>query len=276
MKNKIKIDLGSVQETLFIPLLFRAKESEKDNPVLYDSYAREIISKIDYDFSMIEKGIEINHQLVWVIRALNFDNIVKEFLNKNDKVLVINIGAGLDTTFQRVDNGNVYWVNIDLPDVIDLRLKLIGNAEREINIAKSVFDFSWIDDITHLSKDRLILFMAAGVFCYFTALELKKLFIKLSDVYPLSYLIFDVMSWLTVWGANRSIMKKSGMDSSAMLKWHLKRTSILKKWVNKIEIVEEFPMFSRLPSKTDLSKKILRGMKISDILGMYKMIHIRL
>lgn len=276
MRDKIKTDLGSLQETLFIPLLFRAKESEKDNPVLYDGFAREIISKIDYDFSSIEKGIDINHQIVWVIRALNFDNLIKGFLAENDNVLVMNIGAGLDTTFNRVDDGSVYWVNIDLPDVVDLRLKLIGNAERETNIAKSVFDFSWIDDIANLSEGRSILFLAAGVFCYFTASDLKRLFVKLSDVYPASQLIFDTMSWLTVWGANRSIMKKSGMDSSAILKWHLKRPSRLKNWVNKIEIIEEFSMFSRLPSDADLNSTVLRGMKISDLLGMYKMVHARL
>lgn len=276
MRDKIKIDLGSLQETLFIPLLFRAKESEKDNPLLYDGFAREIISKIDYDFSSIEKGIDINHQIVWVIRALNFDNLIKKFLAENDNVLVINIGAGLDTTFNRVDDGSIYWVNIDLPDVIDLRLELTGNADRETNIAKSVFDFSWIDDISRLPEGRSILFLAAGVLCYFEASELKKLFVKLSDVYPASHLIFDTMSWLTVWGANRSIMKKSGMDPSALLKWHLKRPSRLKNWVTKIEIIEEFSMFSRLPSKTDLSNEILRGMKISDLLGMYKMVHARL
>ena len=274
--KKIKIELGSVQKTLLVPLFARAKEIEKKNPLLFDTIAREIIAKTDYDFSMIETGIEDNHQLVWIIRSINFDNCIKEFLLQYTNALVINLGAGLDTTFQRVDNGNVFWINMDLPDVISLRHKMIPNTEREINIAKSMFDFTWIDDIAQQTEGRSILLIAAGVFCYFRASELEVLFKKLSSTYPSAHLIFDAMSWLTVWGSNRSIMKKSGMDSSAMLKWHLKRTSILKKWVNTIKIIDKYPMFSRLPSKTDLNKKILRGMKIADILGMYKMIHVKL
>ena len=37
MKNRdIKIDLGAVQETLMLPLWARARETEKDNPVVSD------------------------------------------------------------------------------------------------------------------------------------------------------------------------------------------------------------------------------------------------
>ena len=88
--------------------------------------------------------------------------------------MVVNIGAGLDTTFQRVGQGTVLWINIDLPDVAAMRQKLIRHqlipdSEREMTIAKSVFDFTWIDDISRWTKDRSIMFMAAGVLMYFEA-----------------------------------------------------------------------------------------------------------
>jgi len=44
---------------------------------------------------------------------------------KNGGAVVVNIGAGLDSTFQRVDPGTVRWINIDLPDVVAMRQKLI-------------------------------------------------------------------------------------------------------------------------------------------------------
>ncbi len=148
MKNRdIKIDLGAVQETLILPLWARAKEMEKKNPIVYDTYARDIVARIDYDFSKIEAGRVADHQVVWAICAYNFDNIVKTFLANNSSALVVNIGAGLDTTFQRVDNVSVLWINIDLPDVVALRQKLIPDSARELTIAKSVFDFTWMDDI---------------------------------------------------------------------------------------------------------------------------------
>lgn len=275
-EEKIKLELGSVQETLLIPLLSRAKEMEKESPLLIDPFAKEIVAKIDYDFSMIESGIDDNHQVVWIIRSLNFDTSIREYLVDNMNALIVNIGAGLDTTFQRVDNGSIFWINLDFPDVIDLRRRLIPDSEREMNIAKSILDFSWIDLINQYAKDRPVLFISAGVFCYFSETYLKTIFSTISYALPSSNLIFDAMSRLTVWGANRSIMKESGMDSSAMLKWYLRGTSILKKWVNTIKIVDDYSMFSKLPAETGLDKKVLRGMKIADFLGMYKMIHCKL
>src|SRR5210317_1365346 len=190
MNNQdIKIDLGPVQETLMLPLWARARETEKDNPIVCDTYAKNIVESIDYDFTQIEEGHMADHQGVWAIRAYNFDNIIEAFLENNSSAVVVNIGAGLDTTFQRVDQGTVLWINIDLPDVVAMRQKLIRHqlipgSEREMTIAKSVFDFTWIDDISRWTKDRSILFMAAGVLMYFEAQEVEILFRKLSRTYP--------------------------------------------------------------------------------------------
>ena len=221
----IKIDLGQVQETLMLPLWARAQEAEKDNPVICDTYAKDIIQRIDYDFSQIEESHMADNQGVWAIRAYNFDNIVKAFLANNTSAVVVNLGAGLETTFQRVDEGAVLWINIDLPDVVALRRKLIPDSERETTIAKSILDFTWTDDISRLANGRSIMFMAAGVLCYFEPRENEILFRKLAETYPASHVIFDSMSWLPAWGSNREVrksMKNSEMDSSTLIKWHLK------------------------------------------------------
>jgi len=272
----IKIDLGAVEETLVIPLWARAKDAEKRDPILNDIYAREIVAKIDYDFDKIETRYMENHQLVWSIRAYNFDRCVREFLESRANPVVVNIGAGLDTTFRRVDNGSVLWVNIELPDVAALRQRLIPDSERERTIAKSVFDFSWINDIVPQKESRALLIMAAGVLCYFETADVKALFQKLAGAYPSAHMIFDAMSRFTVWFSNRAIIKKSGMDSSARLRWHLKKASHLKKWVDTIQIIEEYPMFSRTPIKEGWSKKMVRDIRIAGRLRLYNMVHIQL
>lgn len=277
MKDKdFKIDLGAVQETLVIPLWARAIDAQMNDPILGDTYARDIVARIDYDFSKIATKHMENHKLVFPLRAYSFDRIIREFLEQNNNAVVVNIGAGMDTTFQRVDNGHVLWINIELPDVVALRKKLIPDTERELTIAKSVFDFTWSDDIARKTEGRSIMFMAAGVLCYFEAKDVEILFRKLSDVYPSAHFIFDAMSWLTMWGTNRDLMKKSGIDPSAFLRWHLKRASRLRKWVSTIKIVEEYPMLSRVPIKKDWSKKVIRGMKIAGHLRLYNMVHVQL
>ncbi len=274
-EQDIKVDLGAVEETLVIPLWARAKDAEKEDPVLNDTYARDIVAKVDYDFSKIETRYMENHQLVWTVRAYNFEHCVREFLENKNNAVVINIGAGLDTAFGRLDNGSVLWFNIEMPDVAALRQKLIPDSEREKTIAKSVFDFSWMDDIEQQIKGRSTLFMAAGVFCYFEPDEVRTLFRKLADSYPSSHVLFDAMSRFTVWFSNREIIKKSGIDSSARLKWHLKRASKLKEWVETIKIIEEYPMFSRVPIKKSWSKKLIRDIKIAGRLRLYNMVHIQ-
>ena len=55
---KVRIELGSVQETLLLLGLWsRAKESEKKkNPCLLDPKASEIIGRLDYDFGRIAQS----------------------------------------------------------------------------------------------------------------------------------------------------------------------------------------------------------------------------
>jgi O-methyltransferase involved in polyketide biosynthesis len=274
--RRIPIDLGGVEETLLLPLWARAVEAEKEDPIVCDAYARDILARIDYDFSRIEAGQSDDHQMVWAIRAYHFDNIVKSFLEHHRDALVVNIGAGLDTTFQRVDNGSVRWVNMDVPDVAALRQELIPDSDREMTLAKSVFDFTWIADIAAQKAGRSVLFMAAGVLCYFAAADVARLLRKLADTYPSAHVVFDSMSWFTLWGANRAIIKKSGMDSSALMRWHLKRASRLREWVSTIRVVEEFPVLSRVPMRKDWSRRVVWGFRIAGLFRMYNMVHVQL
>ncbi|NFR58916.1 class I SAM-dependent methyltransferase [Clostridium botulinum] len=68
-------------------------------------------------------------------------------MSKYPNSAIVNLGAGLDTTFFRVDNGNLNWYNIDLPDVIELRKKLLPESNREKCITKFFLDVSWFNDI---------------------------------------------------------------------------------------------------------------------------------
>ena len=276
--EEIKIKLGEIQETLLLPLWARARETERNEPLILDNYARDIVEKIDYDFSNFEKGEIKNHQLIWAIRAYNFDKVIQAFLEKNKYAVVINIGAGLDTTFKRVDNGSVIWINMDLPDVVALRRKLIPDSEREISIAKSVFDFTWIDDISKYTKGKSVVFMAAGVLFYFEASEVKTLLCKLAEAHQKAHFVFDTMSRFAVMASNLTIMRKSGMSSSARLKWHLKEASQLQEWVKTIKIIEEYPIFSKVPVRDEWDESVKRDLKITNFLhlgNIYKMVHVQ-
>ena len=60
-----------------------------------------------------------------LLRMTKFDSQVHDFLMRNPQAAVVHIGCGLDTRFERVDNGQVEWFDLDIPDVMALREKLI-------------------------------------------------------------------------------------------------------------------------------------------------------
>jgi O-methyltransferase involved in polyketide biosynthesis len=99
--------LGSVQKTLLLPLWGRAVETKKARPLLVDQTAVRIIKSIDYDFSTIFRSISFISQLAWIARSLHTDRTIQEFLERHPGATFVNLGCGLDTTFERVDNGRL-------------------------------------------------------------------------------------------------------------------------------------------------------------------------
>lgn len=120
MEDSREINLGSIQETLLLPLWGRAIETQKQKPLLTDNQAVSIINSIPYDFTVISKNVNKLTQVAWIARSIFFDKKIKAFINVFPEATIINIGCGLDTTFDRVDNGKIQWIDLDLPDTIDL------------------------------------------------------------------------------------------------------------------------------------------------------------
>jgi O-methyltransferase involved in polyketide biosynthesis len=118
VENKHQARLGAVQETLFIPLAARAREARRKRPVLRDPKAVEMVRSIDYDTAKYRPGMGGRFT---VLRTAIIDFWVRSFLAAHPAATVVEIGTGLNTRFERVDNGQVHWFDLDLPDTIELR-----------------------------------------------------------------------------------------------------------------------------------------------------------
>ena len=271
MTSSTGIELGSVQKTLLLPLWGRAVESRKPNPRLVDETAVKIVDAIGYDFSTIARNISPITQLAWVVRALHADRTICEFLRNHPAGTVVNLGCGLDTTFERVDNGQVRWYDLDLPDVIALREKLVPENPRRITVACSMLDERWMQDI---KTDGTVLLLALGVFYYLREEQLRELFTRLAAACPGCELIFDACSAFGLKVANKKVIAAGGMDSAAMLKWSLERASELEAWDPCINVVETYPLFRG--SKRGLSLKNKWGTFVSDTMRVMSMVHLRL
>ena len=134
-------ELGDVQETLLIPLYARACDAASRRPVLGDRRARELVDAIDYDFTRFG-GLSLSGS---VFRSSIFDGWAARFLREHPAGTVVELGTGLNTRFDRLDNGQVHWFDLDLPDVIALRRLFFSDSERCRMLAGSVLDTEWMD-----------------------------------------------------------------------------------------------------------------------------------
>lgn len=274
--TKVKIELGGVPETLLLPLWARARENEKASPYLRDTKASQIIGQVDYDFSRLERTLAHgvfgkDHATIFMIRSRYFDNAVKKFIVGHPRATVVNIGAGLDTTFYRVDNGYIRWYDLDLPEVIDMRRRIILETDRSKCIAKSVLDFSWLDYVGE-AQDGLFL-LAGGVLFYLKEVDLKRLFSTIASRHPGAELIFDSVNMIGKWGTNR-VNRGTGMED-ARARWAIRRAKQVDAWGNYIEVVAEWPFFSHAPRDPSWRKRTIIFMNFSDWLKVASMIHLR-
>jgi len=136
-----------VAETSLIPLYFRATESQRPDALIKDDKAVALVGQMNYDFSRFK--FDKDDQLALILRNREFDRYARGFLARYPEAVVVHIGCGLDSRFECVDNGRVEWYDLDLPQVIELRRKLIGGeGSRYHLLGCSVFDSSWLNTVS--------------------------------------------------------------------------------------------------------------------------------
>jgi len=257
---------------MLIPLWGRAKYSEINPKILNDSEARNIIRNCDFDFSGVEKSFGEFSGLCYIVRARKIDDAIRGYISRHPKATIVNIGAGLDTTFTRVDNGQINWYNLDLPDAIQYRKALIPDSSGNQCIAKSVLDTSWFDDIAFNPEDGIML-VSGGVFYYLHEEDLKLLFRKMAERFPGGELYFDAESKIAVKGSNHAV-QKSG-NTNAMMYFYVNNAKALEQWSQRLQLLSEDSMFKGiLPSKKwkFATRMICR---LTNIIKSMKFIHLR-
>jgi O-methyltransferase involved in polyketide biosynthesis len=174
--------LGAVQETLFIPLWARSVETRRPDPILRDPLALELVGRIDYDFSRFEKRGKLT-SLVPCVAAAVFDEWLREFIQRVPGGAVVEIGAGLDTRFERLDDGRLLWFDLDLPDVVELRRRFFQETPRRRFLPYSALDERWVSAVQEFAPPE-VMFIAQGVLLYLPEEDVRRLFTLVADRFP--------------------------------------------------------------------------------------------
>ncbi|MGW0733504.1 class I SAM-dependent methyltransferase [Streptomyces sp. NPDC002851] len=186
--GKYAPQLGTVQETLLITLYARAAETLDPEGMLQDPKSVEMTELIDYDFSKFEGkpsmfGVSF--------RSLLYDHWVRRFLAEHPDGTVVEIGCGLNTRFERVDNGRAHWVEFDLPDAVELRRRFFTDDAdgRRTMLGVSVLDQEWRTAVAALPGPYL--FVAEAVLPFLPEGEVRVLIGELTEAFPGALLITD-------------------------------------------------------------------------------------
>lgn len=234
--------LEGVAQTSLITLYVRALETRRPDALLKDEKAVQLVDRSPADFAFIERlRLDEGDRATLVLRNREFDEHARRFISEHPKAAVVHVGCGLDARFDRVSDERVEWYDLDLPEVIALRRESVGaeGAHHHL-LASSVFDPGWMETVA--AHRCPTLFLAEGVFMYFSRAEVEGLVLALLHRFPGSELVFDTLSPLMVRVNN---LRMRAGATTARYHWGLSRGRALEAWAPRIRLLDEWHPFSR-------------------------------
>ena len=197
MAEREAAELGAVQQTLYYPLAARARETGKKRPLLRDPKAVEIVQSMEFSAAPISPGPTT---ILVTIRTLVFDWWVSQFIARHPGATVIELGTGLNTRFERTDNGTAGWIDLDLPDTIALRRRFFADTGRRQMVAASLTGEDWLDIVAR--RPGPYFFVSDGVLTYLTEDEVTGTLARIAARFPGAMLAFDTYTRAS---ANREV-----------------------------------------------------------------------
>lgn len=262
----VSLPTGGVSQTAFLTLYCHASDARSKNPILNDRKSLQIAGDIDRirtgsktDHALDLPAPRIRSALVSYIatRARQYDRYVCEFLAQFPGGVVVNIGCGLDSRFLRIDNGSVQYYDLDLPAIMTFRSRFFADTARCHAIASSVLEYSWMDALA--GQEGPFLFLAEGVFMYFSKEEVRGLVLELKQRFPKSELICEVVNkkWLS--GLHKIILdlklgREFDLPGDVTYRSGLSHSREMEEWEPGITFLDEWSYFDSCEGKQSFLK----------------------
>jgi len=235
MALRRSVQLGQVQESLLVPLYARALDSLSKRPILNDRKAVEMVESIDWDFQRFNQRWRM---MACLLRTAIYDEWVKAFLSRHPKGTVVEIGAGLNTRFERLDNGTVHWFDLDLPDTVELRRRFFTDSERRVTLAGSVADPGWMVPVRQ--SPGPCCFVAEAVFMYLTEQEVRASLSQIARSFPGASIAFDTANHMAIEHGNKDHAR---LNLDARAAWACEDPREIERWGIGLHLVESRSLF---------------------------------
>ncbi|MCA9962417.1 MAG: class I SAM-dependent methyltransferase [Anaerolineales bacterium] len=172
------VTLHGLPGTLLFTLRARAAETSRSDALLHDELAAAWYRRIVVPpamQAMMEAAYTPVFQLGTAVRARLYDDMTANFLAARTQALVVELGAGLSTRYQRFARPGLQWVELDLAEAIAYRRQLEGETAVHHFLPTSMTDPHWPSALPAMpAADTL--FLAEGVLFFLSPEEVAALF----------------------------------------------------------------------------------------------------
>jgi methyltransferase (TIGR00027 family) len=236
--------------TAISTLRCRASESARERPLLRDPMAVHCQERLLAMASPEERKLLFERELssglrnYIVLRARKYDAIANEFIAAHPGCVVVNLGCGFDTRYWRIDHGRCLYVELDLPEVIEMKRRALEARLDYRLIGASVLDHSWLDEVNP-DGNRRVLLMAEGLFMYLPKPDVMSLFSAISGKFRESRLVFEVATEAYTRGMWKRIVamkvkSQLGVDAGASYQFGVRDAREVESYGTGLHVVSEW------------------------------------
>ena len=253
-----KITLSGVPETMLQTVYARARES-RGRGVIRHAKAEELVEKLDYDFSLAEKDTSMRSGVI--ARTIVLDRLTTAYLAGHPGAVVVNIACGLDTRCCRM-TGYRHWYNLDLPETMAVREKLLPESGAVTQIAMSAMD-DWGSRIEE--TDAPVLIIIEGLTMYLTEADVQRIFAVIAGRFDAATVLVETMNMVV-----KRFKEKSIEGSNAKFTWGVKDGRALAALLPDFRFVAEhgltegmavfapvYKLLDKLPAVRNISNRIV-------------------
>ncbi|HWT47872.1 MAG TPA: class I SAM-dependent methyltransferase [Mycobacterium sp.] len=240
------------QESLFLTLGGRALDSRLPRPFLGDTMADEIITKVGYDLArfpaLTTKLLDPRTRVFDIaVRAKTLDDVVRRFISDHPDAVVLDLGAGLDSRIFRIDPpSTVEWYDVDFPEVIALRARVVPQRVNAHSISADLTDPDWLRDVP---GSRPAVIVGDGLIAFLTQDGFVSLLNRLARHFPGGELAFNLYTRNAIWVVKHTPSMDVIADGVVNPGFNDPRQP--ERWVDGLKLVEEI-FLTRAPEVADL------------------------
>ena len=203
------LERDTVQHTLCIPLWGRAISTRRQPGFFPDPDAARILDELGEPrpeslFYRLEyPGLQC------IVRQYDMACEIEAYARTHPGACVIELGAGLSCLRRQMaaagmTGASCPWYAVDLPNVIELRERLVPDDGVERRLAADLNDHAWMERVDADSA-RGTMLVAAGLFYYFRRAQVEALVAALAERFPGGALAFDATNGRGIRGVNKEV-----------------------------------------------------------------------